>query len=49
MAIQSQLWLDNLDGVDAAIEAVRAGVHPPVLSEVRLPAYASQVAALAAS
>jgi LuxR family maltose regulon positive regulatory protein len=46
MAIQSQLWLDNLDGVDAAIEAARAGVHPPVLSDVRLPAYASQVAAL---
>jgi LuxR family maltose regulon positive regulatory protein len=44
MVVQAQLWLDDLEGADAALDAVRAGaVQPPVVSQVRMPGFASQV------
>jgi len=45
--IQAQLWLDDLDGAEATLEAVRLGpVLPPVDARVRMPGFASQVQAL---
>jgi LuxR family transcriptional regulator, maltose regulon positive regulatory protein len=44
MVVQALLWLDDLDGADAALDAVRDGpVQPPVVSQVRMPGFASQV------
>jgi LuxR family maltose regulon positive regulatory protein len=47
LAIQSQLWLAEIDGAEATIDAVRAGpVQPPVVARVRMPGFASQVQVL---
>lgn len=46
VVVQSQLWLDDLDGAQATLEAVRLGpVPPPVVHRVRMPGFASQVQA----
>jgi LuxR family maltose regulon positive regulatory protein len=46
MVVQAHLWLDDLDGADAALDAVRTGpVQPPVVSQVRMPGFDSQVQA----
>jgi LuxR family maltose regulon positive regulatory protein len=42
--VQTQLWLDDLDGAEATLAAARAsGTHPPIVTQVRLPGLASQV------
>jgi LuxR family maltose regulon positive regulatory protein len=46
VVIQGRMWLDDLDGADAAIDAMRDAAHPPVVSQVRVPGLASQVQAL---
>jgi LuxR family maltose regulon positive regulatory protein len=47
MLVQAQVWLDELDGARATLEAARVGsVLPPVVARVRLPAFAAQVEAL---
>jgi LuxR family maltose regulon positive regulatory protein len=44
MVVQAHLWLDDFDGADATLDAVRAGpVQPPVVAQVRMPGFASQV------
>jgi LuxR family maltose regulon positive regulatory protein len=46
VAVQAQLWLDDLDAAAASLDAVRTGpVQPPVTSDVRVPGFASQVEA----
>jgi LuxR family transcriptional regulator, maltose regulon positive regulatory protein len=44
VVIQARLWLDDLDGADAAIGDLRAAIRTPVTTQVRVPGFASQVA-----
>ena len=47
MLVQSQVWLDELDGARATLEAARVGsVLPPVVARVRWPAFVAHVEAL---
>jgi LuxR family maltose regulon positive regulatory protein len=47
VAIQGHLWLDDLDGAAAAIDAMHVDpVQPAASSQVRMPGFASQVAVL---
>ncbi|MGH9214508.1 MAG: hypothetical protein ACRD2C_28145 [Acidimicrobiales bacterium] len=43
MLVQSQLWLDELDGAGATLDAARVGPdRSPIVIRVRLPGFASQ-------
>jgi LuxR family maltose regulon positive regulatory protein len=47
MSVQAQVWLDELDGAYATLEAARVGsVLPPVVARARLPAFVAAVEAL---
>jgi LuxR family transcriptional regulator, maltose regulon positive regulatory protein len=45
--VQAQLWLGDIDGASASLEAARGGpILPPVVARVRLPGFAAQVEAV---
>ena len=47
MLVQAQLWLGDVDGASASLEAARGGpILPPVVARVRLPGFAAQVEAM---
>jgi LuxR family transcriptional regulator, maltose regulon positive regulatory protein len=47
MLVQAQLWLGDIDGATASVEAARGGpILPPVVARVRLPGFASHVEAV---
>jgi LuxR family transcriptional regulator, maltose regulon positive regulatory protein len=47
MVIQGCLWLDDLDGAAAAVDAARVdALQPTVASQVRMPGFASQIQVL---
>jgi LuxR family maltose regulon positive regulatory protein len=47
MLVQAQVWLDELDGAHATLEAARVGsVLPAVVARARLPAFAAHVEAM---
>ena len=47
LLVQGQVWLDDLDGATATIDAAApTDSVPPILSSVRMPGYAAQIAML---